>query len=245
MRTIWIVFLLLPTLVQAADPGWFDVWDKLLGRHVSERGVSYARWKADSDDRKALEAIVREIGDADLSALEPETRFAFLLNAYNAWMIELVLQNYPVRSVSAIGPKEFSVFYDPLIRVGGRAMSLDTLEKEVMFGEFRDLRMHWGINCASGGCPPLGSTAFRTSNLQAELDARSAAFAASPRGHRLDLEPGAVHVNRIFEWFAKDFEADGGALGHLNRFLPEGRKLPANLRLAFQDYDWALNEVHP
>ena len=132
----------------AAEP-WESDYGRLLGKYVTPAGtVKYKEWKASAADKVALKRITSQIGSAGPVDSSRDGRLAFYINAYNAWMLRLVLDRYPMKSVQDIAPN-FGVFEAPWIVVAGKKLSLNALEKEVLLPEFTDPRIHFAINCAS------------------------------------------------------------------------------------------------
>ncbi len=221
----------------AAEP-WEGEYARLLDAYVSPGGVNYRAWKASPPDLEALKTLTREIAAAGPSADTREAKLAYLLNAYNIWMLHEVLAAYPIQSVREIA-KDFGVFSEPRIIVAGERMSLDTLEKERTLKVFKDPRIHFAVNCASISCPPLPAQPFTASRLDAQLDRVTRSFLARPGPHAYLIDGRQLSVSRLFEWYAADFNPPG-TVAFINRYRDE--PLPDNLQVAFLKYDWNLNE---
>ncbi|MGF1449211.1 MAG: DUF547 domain-containing protein [Opitutales bacterium] len=217
--------------------GWKQTYAQLLETYVHPSGVDYAAWHANADDVAALASVVKAMGAVDATALSPDDRLAFYINAYNAWMLHLVFKNYPVNSVTEIRP-DWGVFREDLITVNGQPSSLDKLEKGLILKDFGDARAHFAVNCASVGCPPLQGKPFTGANLDAELDAASAAFVNSPEGVR--VTGNTASLSKIFEWYQSDFKPDGGLVGFVNKYRTQ--RLPENAKVVHHTYDWNLNQ---
>lgn len=206
-------------------------WSDVLARRVDATGVDYAGWKASPEDMRALRDFTEAIAARETSSLSREEKIAFLINAYNAWMLRLVLERYPIQSVKEIAPN-FGVFSRPLIRVAGRTMSLNDLEKEWLLKEFKEPRVHFAVNCASRSCPPLQPAPWKAETLEADLDRAARAFLTD---NPLGIDPATGRVSQIFEWYAGDFGGPAGVRSFLGRY----RNVPD--KIAFLEYDWNLN----
>ncbi len=202
-----------------------------LARHVGPEGVDYAGWKASEQDRAALVAFTEEVAGAEIKSLRKDERLAFLINAYNAWMMRIVLDNYPIRSVKDIAPN-FGVFDQKRIKVARKTLSLNELEKEWLLKAFQEPRIHFAVNCASRSCPPLRAKLWTATGLDAQLDAAAKAYLTS---NPLGYDPASGKISQIFEWYASDF---GGPDG-VRAFIKTYRKPPT--KLAYLPYDWTLN----
>jgi hypothetical protein len=219
---------------------WQRDYDALLKKYVGGGGVRYAAWKASPADLAALSQVVTAIGVDNPKSLSREDQLAFYINAYNAWVVYLVLQKYPIRSVKDYAP--FSgIFTGQNIRLAGRKTSLNYLEKDLIRNGFKDPRVHFALNCASRSCPVLIPAAYAGTSLNTTLDERARAYVVNPLGVQISSGSNAVRLSSIFKWYADDFKSEGGAVAFINRYRPQ--PLPKDAKIEFQDYDWSLNET--
>jgi hypothetical protein len=245
MKTTHPILLLCLFLFATVAPGfaaepWEADYGRLLGKYVTSSGtVKYKDWKANADDVAALKKITDQIGSAGPADGSREGRFAFHINAYNAWMLRLVLESYPLKSVRDIAPL-FGVFTSPRTMLAGKKVSLNYIEKDLLIPQFKDPRVHFAINCASTSCPPLLNAPFTAAKLNAQLEAQTKAF-ANKGGDAVQVSGNKVQLSKIFDWYAADFKASGGAVSFLNKYRRE--PLPGGAKVSFLDYDWSLNEA--
>jgi len=193
--------------------------------------------------------LVDSLEATDPEALEGEAaRKAFWIDAYNILAIEWVVRKAPKESIRDIGNFLFPVWKRTVARVGGRDVSLDRIEHEIL-RPLGDPRIHGAIVCASLSCPPLRREPYRPETLDAQLDANVRDWLAEPRkGVRVDRDAKTVWLSSIFDWFEEDFEAAGGVLAFVERFAPEpeARWLAEHggeARIRSLDYDWSLNAL--
>lgn len=227
------------TGAQADVPGQ-AIYADLLARHVDRGVVDYQGVKADEAD---LDRYLAYLADVNPQALSRDERFAFYVNAYNAWTIKLILTRYPkIDSIKDLGGLFSSPWKKKIARIDGQLLTLDQIEHDILRKDFRDPRVHVAVNCASKGCPPLQSEPFAGSRLNAQLDRAARAFVNDPRFNRLD---GTVlWLSRIFDWFAEDFGDDvidfilQYADSPLRDRLMQNR---AAISVRYLDYDWSLN----
>jgi Protein of unknown function, DUF547 len=207
-------------------------------------------WRVDYDmvaRSSDLAAYRRDLAVADPSSLARDEQLAFWINAYNASILALVAERMPVRSVLDID----GAFARIRFRVGRAGLTADEIEHGIV-RRFGDARAHFGLNCASVGCPPL--RAFDGAGLVRQLEDNGRRYLADEqRGARADGD--RVLLSRVFQWFAGDFAPVGtmpSALGTLLGALRPARVLPAvrgllperlqsARRVGFLDYDWAVN----
>ena len=236
-------FLLASALALGAgqpDPAAFDA---ILAERARAGGFDYRG--ATGQDRKRLAAYLSNLGDADPSAMSPEERKAFLINAYNAMTIAIVLEGNP-KPVKSIMDIE-GAFKSIRRRIGREMLTLDEIENRLR--ETRDARIHFAIVCAAKSCPPLAPRAYRADGLSAALDAQGRAFVGDRSKNVLSVSPppGRLALSKIFDWNRGEFERDGGTLPkYVARFVTE----PALAKWLetypkapeFLEYDWALNQ---
>jgi len=236
--------LLLLGLVAAAplraDPPGYGPWAELLGRYVTPDGVRYEAWHADAEDRAKLDGVLDSFASVGRSALDDDTAAAFLINVYNAAMIQAVLREYPLSSVREIGSSPFAVFKKEFIGLDGETVSLDEVEKGILLEEYSDPRLHFAVNCASVSCPPLRAEPFRGADLDRQLGQQARLFANGPHAARVSADGDTTAYSKLFEWYADDFPGDDPAV-YLNRFRDE--PLPVGNGIEWIDYDWSLNEA--
>jgi len=208
---------------------------KVLHQHVKSAGVDYAALKADAASVRRLQAFLQASADM------PETAsLAHWLNVYNARVLQLVVEHYPLDSVRAVPG-----FFDRRTLVVAKTpRTLDALENEVIRARFEDARVHVALHCAAVSCPPLSPTPFTPETLDATLDRLARATVASPRHVR--LAHGVLHHSKIFEWFEADFVRDAGSvLAWIKRYSkdPAIRALPKDTPGVAVPYDWALADA--
>ena len=190
---------------------------------------------------------VASLAAVDPDALDPDDQLAFWINAYNAHVLGIVAGSR-VASIIEI-PRVFTALR---VEAGGERLTLDEIE-HAKVRRFGDYRIHYALNCASVGCPPL--RAYDGPNLGDQMDANGYRYLADPRrGAAADSD--TVRLSMVFRWFAGDFAPIGrmpSALGTIvstlrpARVLPAARRhLPQPLRetssVGFIPWDWSVNQ---
>ncbi|MEM1023404.1 MAG: DUF547 domain-containing protein [Myxococcota bacterium] len=214
---------------------------KVLQRFVDEQGrVDYPALAEAPDD---LEAYLAQLEALDYGRLSRDAKLATLINAYNAFTLRLILDHLPTDSIRDIPKKErWEGRQWPL---GGDQVTLSQIEHARLRAEFRDPRIHFAINCASESCPPLPRRAFETNILEAQLEeaARRVHDPAS-RWFSWNEKSRTVQLFRVYLWFHKDFEAEGGSVeAYAARFSPplQAALASGSVKVRYLDYDWSLN----
>ena len=246
----------------------FDVrhptWDALLKQQVVvapgglAATVRYAGLRADPRLLRGYLASLSAVTPQEYAGWSRDDRLAFLINAYNAFTIDLVLTRYPdLTSIKDLG----SVFQSPWKRrfftLLGEQRSLDDVEHGLIRapGAFDDPRIHVAVVCASVGCPMLRGEAYVGERLGAQLDDAMRRFLSDSSRNRFDAQTGTLSVSKLFDWYHADFERGLQGIDSLQslfmRYADALVTTPAaraevragRFNLRYLDYDWSLNDA--
>ena len=191
--------LLLLTLASSARAQEAGPWQAVLDTYVDDAGtVDYAALHA----AHPLDAWLSQLASAT-EPTGPKARMAFWINAYNALTVDLVADNWPLQSIRDLD--QGHPWTTRHFTVAGQDRTLDDIEKHLRAAG--DPRVHAALNCASKGCPPLSRTALSGDTLDSQLDDAAARFIATD-GMRIEAAAHKVLFNRIFDWYAADFQDD-------------------------------------
>lgn len=234
------------------------LWNVLLERHVrwiDQGHASVVDYAGMAHDRVLLKKYLSTLSSVDSAAFDrwpKEEQLAFLINAYNAFTVQLVLTRYPqLDSIKDLGSLLQSPWRKRFVPLLGQKRSLDDLEHGLIrgSGRYREPRVHFALNCASIGCPALRPEAYHAAGLAAQLEDQARRFLGDrSRNHFAD---GRLVLSPIFKWYREDFEADGQPLhAYLARYAHElglneaqAQALAAGrIPITFGDYDWRLND---
>jgi len=236
----------------------YGSWDALVKKHVrwlpdqKQSRVDYDGFKAERAElKKALDAM-SVVPKAEFDQWPREQQMAFLVNAYNAFTVELILTRWPeLKSIKDIGSLLQSPWKKKFFTLLGEERTLDWIEHEQLRPRYREPRLHAALNCASIGCPALRNGAFTAGQLEAQLEDGMQRFMADRTRNR--VAGGKLEVSLVFKWFREDFERGDQGFNKLEDVFAryaaqlsdqpdEQRKLRDKaLPVAFLDYDWSLN----
>lgn len=226
---IIIAVLATAVFMTSARADWQEDYNGLLEKYVKSDGVKYKALKANRKDVAKLHAVTDEIASETPSGSRG-AKLAFYLNAYNAWILRAVIDNYPMKSILDV-KKDFFKTYP--IKVSGENMSFDKLENEIIRKKYKEPRIHFAVNCASASCPPLHNAIFKAETLDADLTKLTKDFINSSTGVR--VSGGKTEISRLFKWFKEDF---GDATTYINKYRT--KKISGSID--YQVYGWTLNE---
>jgi hypothetical protein len=229
-----LAFSAMLTAANTDDPqgDFISDTDALLKRYVKQGRVDYVGLKASND----LDPLIQKVATVDLSVLKGNDKKAFLINAYNLLVIKQVLENYPLKSVLDVN----GFFDGKKQNVGGRKLTLNQLEKELLLKEFNDARLHFVLVCGALGCPPIINFAYTPAKLEAQLSKQTKLALNDPAFLRVNGDK--AELSKIFEWYASDFGGSKSAvLGFINKYRDEA--VPTSAKVSYYTYDWTLNKA--
>lgn len=250
--------------VQAQFDHEHKVWNALLKKHVvlidggKASQVRYAEFARDRTALKAYLDSLSRVGEQEFKNWRKAQQLAFLINAYNAHMVELILTRYPgIRSVWDFGKIFNNPFKSRFFMLFGRDFSLDMIEHDTIRarGAYDDPRIHMAVNCASVGCPMLREEAYVAERLDQQLEEQVVRFLSDRSRNRYNTASNALEVSEVFKWYSVDFTSGLKGVNSREQFFatyaslltdnPEQQKIIRDQKaeLRFLDYDWGLNDV--
>jgi len=208
-------------------------------------GINLVRYAAVSkEDRGLLNNYLKKLESTAVSSFSRAQQRAFWINLYNASTVNLILEHYPLESITKISFSFFSFgpWDEELLTVEGEELSLNDIEHRILRPIWRDPRIHYALNCASLGCPNLLPQAFTELNTESLLEQGARDYINHPRG--ADVQDDSIILSKIYEWYQADFGGDEeGVLLHLQQYSTKERLKSLNaeeLEIDYQ-YDWRLN----
>ncbi|RKQ72214.1 uncharacterized protein DUF547 [Litorimonas taeanensis] len=218
-------------------------YDAFLAEYVVEQGginlVAYDR--VTSEDKAALVAYINTLSELDISGFSEAETLAYWFNLYNAKTIEVILDEYPIKSILKIGFR--GPWKRKILKVRGEKLSLDNIEHDIVRATYKEPRVHFAFNCASIGCPNLKTSAWEAESLEADLTQAAIDYISSPRGVTI-TQDGKLVGSSLFKWYSKDFgQSDTDVLRYLSQFASGSLKDQMQTAKDFDDfdYDWNLN----
>ena len=248
---------------QAFDHG-HAAWNAMLAKHVktfssgNASAVDYTAIKAEHATLKTYLGTLTAVSEAEYGKWAKPQKLAFLINAYNAFTVELILTRYPdLKSIKDLGSLLNSPWKPKWITLLGTKVSLDDIEHAMLRkrGDYDDPRVHFAVNCASIGCPALREEAFVASRLDAQMDEQTLRFISDRTRNRFNAQRGRLELSKIFDWYGEDFRLGHRGIASLQafagRYAEQLADVPADrerirlgaVDIAFADYDWALNDA--
>ena len=239
---------------------------RLLASYVSEGKVSYARLKKDEKKLDHYLDSLAKIKASNFSYYSIDQQVTFLINAYNAYTLKTILENYPKikkgwfkkgRKLTSIknisdpwGAKKHMLL--------GEKVSLDYIEHKQLRKNYSAPLLHFALVCAAKSCPYLRNEAYEADDLHSQLNEQTAQFFSLPENMLWDADTKTLSVSSILKWYGEDFisdyynkdtlprlsEKDNAIVNLVKKYVPD-KELASKLfnvqRVDFLPYDWSLN----
>lgn len=227
----FVVYLFLSVSVSSQN---FDhsLWTSILQKNATNDGhVDYQSIQLHPEN---LNIYLQKLSKATPNdTWSKNETLAFWINAYNAFTIKLIIDNYPVKSIKDIKNPWDKKFFT----IGNKTMSLNHIEHDIL-RKLDEPRIHFAIVCASVSCPKLKNKAFTASELNTELTKAAVEFLSD--ASKNTISKNSLELSKIFQWFTKDFKQHGSLIDFLNQYTET--EISDNAVIKFKDYNWSLND---
>jgi len=251
----------------AAFDNQHKLWTHELKQYVDGDLIHYARWQK---KRGNLEKYLKE-----LAAITPEEyddmthdqRKALWMNAYNAFTVKLVLDNYPIAGKNPYYPTDSfrqvpGAWEKYQVTVAGKSYTLDAIEHDILRA-FRYPEIHFAVVPAAKGCAAPRKRAFVSTTWETDIAQCKEKFLGDKNNVAIDPKQKTITVSQIFKWFPLDFAKASGistrvppptddqiVLAYLAKNLPAKVKddIPdtdklADYKVIYKPNDWSLNDA--
>jgi len=224
-------------------------WQALLDIYlITDTGDSIYRFDyaaVTRGDRERLRSYLAELASIDPRDFARIEQKAYWINLYNALTVEVVLANYPVKSIRKIDGGLFGTgpWNTQQIEVAGKQLTLNDIEHRILRPIWGDPRIHYAVNCASLGCPNLAAQVYTRENTEELLNAGASAYINHPRG--VTVKDNRITASSIYNWYDIDFGAsEQGLIQHWLQYAEPAlaAQLESFAGKFRYSYDWALNE---
>jgi hypothetical protein len=240
-------------------------FDQLLDLNVRDGFVYYRALRA---ERGRIDRYVASLNvpAATYERWTREEKMAFWVNAYNAFVLQTVIDHYPIRGRSATYPAGSirqipGAFDQAKHRAAGRSLTLDEIEKTIL-PQFKEPRLYLALGRGAAGSGRLRSEAYTADRILQQLDQIQSEFVSEQPMLKIDRDAGEVSVTPIVSWREAEFVAayDPGATGTFAARSPIERAIVAFItprllplekefvqknafKLTYHPFDWRLNDL--
>lgn len=237
-------------------------FDSLLRKHVitidngASTQVDYAGFMRDKPLLDDYLSELTKVEQTTFDSWSDNHQLAFLINAYNAHTIALILTEYPdITSIRDLGSFFSSPWKKEIAPLLGEIRTLDDIEHNLIRGDnkYQEPRIHFAVNCASIGCPALREESYTGDKLETQLQEQTQRFLADKtRNYLLD---DTLYLSKIFSWYGDDFEQGWQGAHSIEAFIglysdalglsemQANKLISGDMSISFNEYDWRLNDI--
>jgi hypothetical protein len=243
---------------QGKGKGNGDVWNGILKANIDADGaVDYDQIRVNKGGD--IYEYLAMIEKADITKMAEKDRAAFWINAYNAYVVKLILANSSLEKLSAADP-----IFEEKVKIANWRLSLNAIKNRVIRGDLaeggpvKDLSLTqynplilFALCNGTVGSPSLHNQSFTGALLDEELARSAVQFINNPKN--ISIQDGKLKMSSLFDWYGKDFDPLGGVPAVIKTYLDSkqhpdapqilellGSSFPGN---ATFDFNWTLNAV--
>ena len=239
----------------SAQPFNYQKYNSILKDYVNFRGlVDYEKLKENRQQLDEFNSTIGAVSASRYNYWKDSEKIAFLINAYNSFTLESIIDNYPTKSIRNI----IGVWKIRKFNFAKKKITLDHIEHQILRKEFNQPGIHVALVCAAISCPPLRQEAYTSRQLEEQLDDQAKKFLGNSQGFKIDSQNNTIYLSSIFKWFGKDFEKNYGQAQNIEglnktetaivnyarkyvnsnaqKFLDKG-----GYKVKYSEYDWSLN----
>jgi hypothetical protein len=228
----------------------FKPWQDFLDKYVVQKGdQTFVNYSAVSKkDKQILNKAINTYSKLNILKYNKNQQLAYWINMYNMLTIHVILQYYPVKSITDIDKSWFGyskVWDQKVIKIDSKELTLNDIEHRIIRPIWHDPRVHSAVNCASISCPNLSKEAYQGNQINAQLDKSFATWINSSKG--FELKDNNIYISKIFDWYGSDFGDQAQMRQFIAKYLITKTKKEAilneNKTIYYQNYNWNLNQL--
>ena len=189
-----------------------------------------------------LQALTHQI---PLSRLNKDEQLAFWLNLYNATVIKMLVDEYPVSKLKPFrfgSSRQTAFWQQKVLNIEGVPLSLLDVER-ILIANWQDPMIIYGLFQGSIGGPSLSNTAYSHANVHQLLKKYGDEFVNSNRGYR--VRDDVAQVSQFYEWMFDAFETEDAVFAHIRSLAtaPMNKGLEGATGIKFKLYDWYIADL--
>lgn len=239
-----------------SQPFNYKDYETVLKTYVNAEGlVNYNKLQENRQLLDQFNQSIASVSPSTYAAWNEKEKLAFLINAYNAFTLQSIIDQKPLKKSIRDIP---GVWKWRKFAMAGTEKTLDNIEHDTIRVEFNEPRIHVALVCAAKSCPPLRNEPYTPEKLDQQLDEQVKKFLKSPHGFRLDIQEKKVYLSSIFQWYGKDWiksygvkddfagnDSERAVLNFMSLYLSSQDKnflQQGNYSISYLNYDWSLNQ---
>ena len=210
-------------------------YKKLLSICLKDGVVNFTKLEK---NKTLLKEYFSRLEKWDLSKSSENCKKAIFINAYNALILKIVSDNYPLDSIKDVK----GVWMKFKINIGGKEYDLRTIR----FKLIKELNTPKAVFClynSSFSGPLLRKDPYEAENIDSAIEEQVKKFINNEKYVRLDKKNNILYISSIFKWYKKYL---GSYRELIKKYIDKEKKEyieKNNPKIKFLAYDWFLNDA--
>lgn len=228
----------------------FKPWQNFLDKYVVQKEdqtfVNYA--EVSEKDKQNLAKMIGDYAKIDILKYNKNKQLAYWINMYNMLTIRVILQHYPVKSITNIDKGWFGnskIWDQKVVKIDNKELTLNDIEHRIIRPIWHDPRVHSAVNCASISCPNLSKEPYQGNQINSQLNKSFTTWINSSKG--FEIKDNNIYISKIFYWYGSDFGSQTQMRQFIAKYLTNKTKKEAilndNKTIYYQSYNWNLNQL--
>lgn len=211
---------------------FFSNTTTFLNKNVFEGKVDYLAVQKEIEE---LDKLIDLSNNINLSNMSDNEFKSFWINIYNLLVIKGITNNLKINS-----PLDIDGFFDKILyEVGGKNITLNDIENELLRKKFNDPRLHFVLVCGAMGCPVIINEAYLPATIDEQLESQTKLAINDADFIKIYRKKKKVLVSEIFKWYKEDFTINGTEIDFINTYL--NNPISSDYNLSYYSYNWNLN----
>ncbi len=245
----------------------YHQFEMILSRYVSSDGlVDYASLQSEKEQLNLFIHSLNSIKHENFSTWNEKSQIAFLINGYNACVLQIIVNHYPIR------PRKITSFLYPInsimqipgafdrisFSIAGMQLTINQMES-LLQKNYSDPRFYFAIVNGSRSSPSLRQEPYTGEELDFQLEDQVVRFLRSYQNLRVNPIEGKLFLSSMLkraakilnsyygndELFPKMPASRKGVILFISKYLSDYDRqmlLSGQLKIVFRKTDWALNQ---
>uniref|UniRef100_UPI00404B56E8 DUF547 domain-containing protein n=1 Tax=Flavobacterium sp. TaxID=239 RepID=UPI00404B56E8 len=229
MKKIILLLILAISVKMSGQVIDYSDYEKFLNKYVSKGVVDYDKVLKNMNEIKNITSNFSKISP-NKNWSQDEVK-SYWINVYNANIIKLLVQNYPIKSINYIRDP----FQMQFISFDGAQISLDYILNEKL-RPLNDPRIHFALYSTAISSPVLKDTPYNPFSINYDLDVVTGIYINDILKNDINIKE--AKLSKIFELNFEEFTSKVTFVGFINKY--SNSKINDKTKIIFQEYEWNL-----
>ncbi len=218
-------------------------------RNSGREAIAYSSIKGQT--LSYIKSYIRYLEKVEVSKLNRNEQLAYWLNLHNVGVIKLLSEEKraprKVKKYRGIPGMPGKKWAEKIFQVEGIALSLEDIEQDILFANWKDPLILYGLCYGTKGSPSIGKAAFTGRTVKSQLEENAAKFINSTNNVKVSKK--GAQVSSLYTWNKSRLfnDDDQLVLAHLKSYAKPrlGKKLASASGIHRDKFNWKSNAFVP